>query len=89
MLLLIQSFNCEERHGKKNLEMHHVDMKGKRIEEAREMVEVRNTKYFHNGSFVWGRGVLGIPRVGFNWKIHLPFKKVLSNIKRTTLECFT
>jgi hypothetical protein len=37
-----------------HLEMHHVDMKGKRIEEAREMVEVRNTKYFHNGSFVWG-----------------------------------
>ncbi len=40
--------------------MHHVDMKGKRIEEAREMVEVRNTKYFHNGSFVGG-GVLGVP----------------------------
>jgi hypothetical protein len=37
-----------------HLEMHHVDMKGKRIEEAREMVEVRNTKYFHNGSFVGG-----------------------------------
>jgi hypothetical protein len=39
-----------------HLEMHHVDMKGKRIEEAREMVEVRNTKYFHNGSFVGGGG---------------------------------
>ncbi len=62
--------------------MRHVNMKAKWIEEAREMVEVRNTKYFHNGSFVcWG--VLGVPRVGFNWK------KVLSNTKRTTLECFT
>jgi hypothetical protein len=69
--------------------MHHVDMKGKRIEEAREMVEVRNTKYFHNGSFVCGGGWLGVSRVGFNWKMNLPFKKVLSNTKRTTLECFT
>lgn len=69
-----------------HLEMHHVDMKGKRIEEAREMVEVKNTKYFHNGSFVWGGGlVLGVPWVGFNWKMNLPFKKVLSNTKRTTL----
>jgi hypothetical protein len=64
--------------------MHHVDMKGKRIEEAREMVEVRNTKYFHNGSFVGGGGARG-SLVGFNWKMNLPFKKVLSNTKRTTL----
>jgi hypothetical protein len=41
--------------------MHHVDMKGKRIEEPREMVEVRNTKYFHNGSFVLG-GCGGVAR---------------------------
>jgi hypothetical protein len=56
-------------------------MKGKRIEEARDMVEVRNTKYFHNCSF-GGRGARGSPG-------GLPFKKVLLNTKRTTLECFT